>query len=75
MARALIGTADTAAALKVSEEVVRRWHSAGRIPGYRCGRLLRFDLDEVLDALRSNESSNARANGTHIEPDFAALDE
>jgi excisionase family DNA binding protein len=75
LARVLTGTEDTADAIGVSAEVIRRWHKAGRIPGYRAGRLLRFDLDEVRAALRSPEStrSSSSGNGAHLEPDLDAI--
>ena len=38
--------------LKVSERSVQRLAETGRIPHYRVGGQMRFDLDEVLEALR-----------------------
>ena len=47
-------TAQVAARFLVCPETVRRWARAGRVPSFRAGTLLRFDLDEVEDALRVN---------------------
>jgi excisionase family DNA binding protein len=51
-------------------ETFRRLYRAGRIPGYKVGRYLRFDPDEVADALRSTPGRAAVA----ATPDFDALD-
>ena len=45
-------TADVAARFGVTPQTVRSLALAGRIPHYRLGARLRFDLDEVEDALR-----------------------
>ena len=72
MARALGTTTETAAAVGIHPETLRRLYRAGIVPGYRTRRLLRFDLDEMLAALRSPASTPAgRAT---VEPDFDALD-
>lgn len=52
MARSLLSPTEIGAALAVHPETIRRLNRAGRIPGYRVGRYLRFDLDEVREALR-----------------------
>lgn len=46
-----------ARALDVSERTVRRMVEAGKIPYYRAGEGLRFDLAEVLAALKVERSS------------------
>lgn len=40
-------------------ETVRRWARAGRIPCFRAGRAWRFDLNEVEEALRPEQSPAA----------------
>jgi excisionase family DNA binding protein len=68
-----LGTAERIAArCRVHPETLRRLYREGRVPGYKFGRVLRFDLDEVCDALRTTPgSATTRA---HFEPDFDALD-
>lgn len=74
MASALISTSDAAELLgNMHPETIRRLYRAGRIPGYRVGRYLRFDPDEVREALRS-EPSTAVAGSVSATPDFDALD-
>jgi excisionase family DNA binding protein len=53
MARKLM-TRELAEVLAVSEDTIRSWVRDGRIPALRACRrgMLRFDLDEVLAALR-----------------------
>ena len=42
----------------VTAETIRVWVRRGIIPTYRAGqKTLRFDLEEVLSALRSNRSA------------------
>jgi excisionase family DNA binding protein len=53
MPRSLTSAVDTAAELDVHPETLRRLRRSGRIPGYLIGRYLRFDLDEVREALRT----------------------
>lgn len=50
--RAGATTAQVAERFMVSQETVRRWVRSGRIPSFRAGLLLRFDLDEVEATLR-----------------------
>lgn len=45
-------TAEVAARFGVTAQTVRTLALAGRIPHYRLGARLRFDLDEVEEALR-----------------------
>jgi excisionase family DNA binding protein len=37
---------------------VYRWTRSGVIPSYKCGRLLRYDLQEVLEALKQHNITN-----------------
>jgi excisionase family DNA binding protein len=69
MARALSSTNDTAEEIGVNVETIRRLHRAGIITGYRAGRVLRFDLDEVRAALRTTTTTSP----ARVEPDFEAL--
>lgn len=48
----LVGARECAAELGVHLETVRRLHRAGKIPSYRVGSNLRFDVQEVKAALR-----------------------
>jgi excisionase family DNA binding protein len=41
---------------------VRRLAREGRLPCYRAGRLLRFDLEQVLESMKDNRQQ--RAEGT-----------
>jgi excisionase family DNA binding protein len=64
------------AELGIHPETVRRLYREGRIPAYRVGRGLRFDVAEVRDAFRTSAPSPDEATtGTTREPDFDALDE
>lgn len=49
---ALVDAGTVAAATKVSKGFIYRGAVAGKIPHYRAGRALRFDLDEVLAWMR-----------------------
>ena len=53
MPRPLQSAVDTAPLFDIEPETLRRLWRSGRIPGYKVGRYLRFDPDEVRDALRS----------------------
>lgn len=47
--------------LGVKVQTIRRWAKAGDIPSLRlCGRLLRFDIDEVEKALRQKATCTAK---------------
>lgn len=50
-------TQEVARVLNVTPRTIGRWADDGRIPvAARTDRILRFDLDEVLAALRPNPS-------------------
>ena len=68
----LLTPIDTGVEFDVHAETLRRLYRAGRIPGYKVGRYLRFDPDEVREALRS--TPNTATAGAAVEPDFDALD-
>lgn len=50
--RGLADAGQVAAAMKVSRRMVLRLAERGRLPHYSIGRLVRFDLEEVLAALK-----------------------
>jgi excisionase family DNA binding protein len=73
MARALLSPDDTGKLFDAGPETMRRLYRAGKIPGYKVGRLLRFDPDEVREALRSQPAADAPRTTDRVEPDFDAL--
>lgn len=68
----LLSTRALATELDANEETVRRLYRDGRIPGYKVGRHLKFDLDEARQALRCGVPAPERA--ASATPDFDALD-
>lgn len=46
-----VTAAEVAERFNVSAKTVRRWADTGRVPCYRAGNVLRFDLDAVEQAL------------------------
>jgi excisionase family DNA binding protein len=72
MARALLNTDTAAELVGIHPESLRRLWRNGVVPGYKAGRLLRFDVDEVRDALRTNKPPQ-RATAT-AAPNFDALE-
>jgi excisionase family DNA binding protein len=72
MGRELASTDETAAAAHVHPETLRRLWREGRVPAYQFGRVLRFDLDEVCEALRTT-STSPPLRRTRPTPDFEAL--
>jgi excisionase family DNA binding protein len=64
---------ETALFLGIHPETLRRLHRSGRVPAYMAGRALRFDIEEVRDALRADSHASARVR-SHM-PDFDALTE
>jgi len=74
MARELGSTAETAAAVHIHPETLRRHYRAGLITAYKVGRLLRFDIDEVRDAFRTTAGVSGRRRAP-VGPDFEALDD
>jgi len=51
----LLTTTELARKLRVSDREIRQLAQSHRLPSYRVGRQLRFDLTEVLTAIRSRE--------------------
>ena len=49
MKRSLVGADDLARHLGIKTQTVYLWVRQKRIPFYRVGRLVKFDLDEVLE--------------------------
>jgi excisionase family DNA binding protein len=68
--RSLQSPAATGELFDVHPETLRRLYRAGRIPGYKVGRYLRFDPEEIREALRSVP---VRAARSVVEPDFDAI--
>lgn len=56
MSQELLSAIDMGKLFDVHPETLRRLHRSGRIPGYKVGRYLRFDPDEVREALKRNEA-------------------
>lgn len=50
----LVSSEDLAKKLNVDPDTINRMRKSGRIVGYRLGRRYRYDLDEVLNALRDD---------------------
>lgn len=61
--RRLLSPEALAAELDVSVRTIHRWVRREEIPVMRAGRLLRFDLDEVLDAMRNGTVGRSGAAG------------
>ena len=55
MDQGLLTAKEMARILSISEQEVRRCARLGYIPHHRVGRLMRFDLEEVLRATRQDE--------------------
>jgi excisionase family DNA binding protein len=53
----LITAPELAKQLDVSESLIYRLARKGEIPSYRVGPLIRFDLEEVLEALEQEAAS------------------
>lgn len=49
---ALVGTKEAARQLGLSEDTLKRWASAGKVPAYRVGRCFKFDVDELRGHFR-----------------------
>jgi excisionase family DNA binding protein len=71
MARVLVSARTAGDSFDVHQETIRRLARDGRIPMYRVGRYMRFDLDEIRAALRADSSPSG--SGV-VSPDFDALD-
>lgn len=59
--RKLVSPEALAAELGVSVRTIHRWVRRNEIPFMRAGRLLRFDLDEVLAAMRNGTVGRSEA--------------
>lgn len=53
----LINVRDLAVFLSVAPDTIYRLTQDGKIPFFRVGRYLRFDLDKVLEAMSYGESA------------------
>jgi hypothetical protein len=59
---------------KIDPETVKRQYRQGLIPGYRIGRALRFDPEELREHFRSTPSAAIRRAQVTAEPNFNAID-
>lgn len=51
----LVKVDEAAQLLGVSPHTIYRHFNDGKIPGYRMGKAIRFDMDEVRQALKGKE--------------------
>ena len=58
---------ELASALKVSVKTVRRAYLRGEIPVQRIFRFVRFDVDQVMEAMRRNGETYIEAGPKHGE--------
>jgi excisionase family DNA binding protein len=54
----------------LNPETLRRWAREGRVPYYRVGRRVCFDIDELRDVFRVGSAHPERLR---VEPDFEAV--
>ena len=66
----LLDADEAARRLGLHPETLRRLHRAGKIPAFKVGKKLRFDLAEIREACRSTPN-NGRA--VAAAPDFDAI--
>ena len=59
-AKLIINAEELAKLLNVHPVTIRKWVASNKIPYYRIGSAIRFNLDEVLEATRSAEQGGAR---------------
>jgi excisionase family DNA binding protein len=69
--RSLASTPETAQYFGCNPETLRRLYRNGRIPAYKVGRVLKFDIDEVRTALRAGGSRPDRRAA--VTPNFDAI--
>lgn len=62
---------ELASALKVSIKTVRRAYLRGEIPVQRIFRFVRFDIEQVKDAMRRNGETYIEAGPKHGDADRA----
>ena len=63
----ILTTGELASALKISKATTLTLVQRGIIPAFRAGRALRFDLYEVIDALKANGSHLAGRKAPPLE--------
>ena len=61
----LVDVSAAARHMKVGRSSIYKWYEAGKLPGYRLGRCLRFDLGELLHVMR--EETHATPQGSEGE--------
>ncbi len=54
--RNLVDAAELARVGKWARSTVYKWYEARKIPAYRFGRSVRFDVDEVLALMRQDSA-------------------
>jgi len=57
--RRLVALTTAAEYADVSTKTMRRWIAEGKVPGYRAGRLIKVDLNELDAALRPIPTASA----------------
>jgi len=62
--RLLLTARELADAIGVSPSTILDWWQAGKIPGFRFGRAVRFDLDEILQLGRQGPAAGGEAPTT-----------
>lgn len=62
MSERLYTAREIAEVIGVAPGTILDWHEAGKIPSYRFGRAVRFDLAEVLASGRPDAGRNVLAN-------------
>jgi excisionase family DNA binding protein len=73
---AIVGTAEMAAMLNISEVSVQRWARRGTIPALKTGRIYRFEVKRVVEALRKaarTDAEQASRSNAPLEPDLEAI--
>jgi excisionase family DNA binding protein len=61
----LLTVVELAAALRVSRSFVYHHHAAGKLPAVRVGSRVRFDLEAVLQALKSGKGNKGNKGGNN----------
>jgi excisionase family DNA binding protein len=61
----LLTAAELAESLALSTSTVLDWFEAGRLPGFKLGRVVRFRESEVLDWLEAHRKGRGREAKCH----------